>query len=416
MTGDDTTKAKRRVWWQNLRSDVQPEWPWLGVGSLALLGSTLSNQALPGLLGRSMDRQSTYRSHNSSNNSGWMILVVLVGGGLCSGIRTYTLELCRERLASRLRNTAFGSLMHKNLEWYDNDQRSPAAVSTILNQDVAILSKTLTNTVANILRSSCSVLFSMTHMYSLNAGLFGMTLCIVPLVGGAAMWMHKNIKRLAQHQSTAQSAMVDFLQERLSNLGMVQLCNQTDHETKQYQTLQDDYLKLSESSHMQSATWMGFMFSGSAAALLTIVNMGSRSVRNGDMTGGQLSSFSTYAFLLGLGTGGILKGLSEAVKGMVAAERYYSLLEDANQGGAEEEEEEEKKEDNDEEAFKVDSVESFSVEAASYAYDHHQSSLTPSSPVLKAVSLKLARGQVVAMVGKNGSGTSLDFSIKKFRF
>ncbi len=307
--GDGDTKKqrptveKRRALFYKLKADLQPELPWLGLGSVALLGSTLSNQALPRLLGLSIDRSRTYHHRSRDNRSGWMVPVVILGGGLFSAVRTYSLETCRERLASRLRATAFGSLLHKNLEWFDSNdattsRRSPAVLSTILNQDVSIVAKTLTITLANIVRSTCSVLFSITHMYHLNAGLFGMTLCIVPLVGTVAIWMRKNIKQLAHHQSTAQSTMVDFLQERIQNLGMVQLCNQTRHETKQYQTLQDDYLQLSESSNLQSAAWMGFLFSGSAAALLAIVNMGSRSVRNGDMTGGQLSSFCRYAFLV----------------------------------------------------------------------------------------------------------------------
>jgi ABC-type multidrug transport system fused ATPase/permease subunit len=46
-------------------------------------------------------------------------------------------------------------------------------------------------------------------------------------------------------------------------------------------------------------------------------------------TSGELTSFATYTFLLGLGTSGVNKAMTEISQGMVSAERVFHLAEDA---------------------------------------------------------------------------------------
>lgn len=143
---------------------------------------------------------------------------------------------------------------------------------------------------------------------------------------------------------------------------------------------------------------MGFLFASSATGLLFVVRLGGKSVACGRLTPGQLTSFATYSFLLGLGTSGLVQALGEWTRGMVSAERYLPLLVRSSPAvttpldG-----------DTEDEGIALDpaDVHSIALESVSFAYRSNPSA-TPN--VLHDVSLVLDRGTVTALVGRNGSG------------
>jgi ABC-type multidrug transport system fused ATPase/permease subunit len=141
---------------------------------------------------------------------------------------------------------------------------------------------------------------------------------------------------------------------------------------------------------------MGFMFAATGGALYMVFNAGGRDIAAGRMTSGELTSFATYSFLLGLGTSGVFKALGEASQGLVCADRVYRLMDlDSEQSG--------KLAGSRRESVDTGSVQSISLENISFSYK-----TSPGKVVIKDVSLNLQRGKVVALVGKNGSGkTSL---------
>ena len=146
---------------------------------------------------------------------------------------------------------------------------------------------------------------------------------------------------------------------------------------------------------------MGTVFIASASALLLVVQLGAKSVVAGRMSHGQLTSFATYSFLLGLGTSGVVSAANELTQGMVAAERYYQLI-DTHKTSAIHKAATVK--DN-EATTAVDSVTSIALENVSFSYRSTQ------KQVLTNVSLQLTPGQVTAMVGPNGSGKSSAASV-----
>jgi hypothetical protein len=57
----------------------------------------------------------------------------------------------------------------------------------------------------------------------------------------------------------------------------------------------------------RTGAFMGFMFASSSGALFMVFNAGGKAVAAGRTTPGELTSFATYTFLLGLGTSGIFE-------------------------------------------------------------------------------------------------------------
>lgn len=457
---NSSSSSRRRLY-----SEAAHEWPVIGVGVAAMLVSAASNQALPRFMGRLIDAVSSVQSSSSSSSSHtcndgrsssssssfYSLATVVVTGGIASCLRTVALQTASERIAARLRQAAFSCLLQeKQLQWFHQtpstsssttittttangtDEKedavvavatpeegmSPAAVSSVLTQDVTNMAQTLTTVLANILRSASSVIFSTYNMLALNPALFGVAVTVVPVVGVVAMVLRKSVKKVAVQQQHAAAVAASFVEERLTHISMVRHCNRAGAEVQKYAALSDQSLRLASASAVHAGLFMGFVFSATSTALLLVVWRGGRAVRDGTMTGGQLSTFSTYAFLLGLGTSGIVQGLSQAVTGFVSAERYYKLMlvqppTTGNTASVDDEYDDAatatsntktkitttNSNEDDTIMIAMDSVESIAVRNLCFSY-------TSDKPVLNNLSFQVPRGKVVALVGKNGEGKS----------
>jgi len=437
-------EIKRRLW-----SEATLEWRPLALGCTAMLCSSLSNQALPRLMGKFIDQKSNRTGSSSSTSTLMMpwatVGCVVLGGGLASFVRTVMLTRAEDSITTRLRKQAFAAvLMDRSMEWFETETMavnkntketsrptdttttttttsaaetsareivrragvSPGAIGTILNEDVAKLSKSLTTNIASLVRSTSAVVFSTSHMLRLDPALFGLSVAVVPVIGAAAMLLRKSMKRLALQQQDMVTAAASFVEERLLHIAVVKISNREAMEVQQYCEMQDESLALARRACVHAGMLMGFLFVASSGALLLVVNVGGKSVAAGKMTSGQLTSFATYSFLLGLGTSGIVKAASEFFQGLTSAERFYRLIDGSTSSSSSKNEttavDDDSKEEERVAAVDVDiqAIDSVALQDVCFSYK------STGTEVLQNVSLELQRGKVIALVGKNGSGKS----------
>jgi ABC-type multidrug transport system fused ATPase/permease subunit len=382
-------------------------------------------------MGRLMDPVSSRVERKSSNSFVSSILWVGLVGGTASFIRTFMLNRAQDNIAARLRKEAFESLMTKrDLEWFhmehidsitadatvddkeggasnSNSNKSsnttsapsgmtPAAIAVILKEDVDTAANTITATLANLLRSTSSCVFGTYHMFRLNPSLVALSMGVAPIVGTLAWISRKYLKTVLTIQNKAAMNAASFLEERLNHMSMVKMSNREQAEVKAFGDIQQEYVDLGKQSAMANGMSMGTMFTLSTSALCGILYSGGKSVEAGRMNHGELVSFGTYSFMLALGSAGVVKALSEYMKGIDCVVRLYKLI-DVEEGEDELEKDSSKKTEY--VAIDVAKVQSMTLENVCF---HYKSD--PTNEVLKNISLKLARGEVVALVGKNGCG------------
>ena len=270
---------------------------------------------------------------------------------------------------------------------------TPGAIGSILNEDVSTVAKAITANIANLIRSSSSCLFGTYHMVQLNPMLFAMSFSVVPLIGTAAMVLRKIVTKVSAKQRETSTLAAAFAEERLMHIGMVKMSNREADEVEKYLKLQDDCVRLGRIVSTANGMFMGFIFAASSGALFMVFNAGGKAVASGRMTPGDLTSFATYSFLLGLGTSGIFKALSEMMQGMICAERVYRLIGDGDDPKTD------VKSVSSQRELDPSSVDSVAFENVRFAYKAN-----PTAQVLNGVSFTLQRGKVIALVGKNGSG------------
>jgi ABC-type multidrug transport system fused ATPase/permease subunit len=363
---------------------------------------------------------------NNSVSASKALAIVVIGGGVASFLRTTMLNRAQDNIAQRLRTKLFSAVLtNRDMEWFvsagggvkseseylkDADNQghaatepahqtsasSPGAIGSILTEDCNKASESVTTVLANILRSCSSCAFATYHMISLNPSLFGISVSIVPVVGAAAVVLNKFVKQATAKQRECAEQAASFAEERITHIMTVKLANREEDEVKKYVQLQEECVRLGRKVNSAKGVFMGFTFAATGGALYMVFNAGGAAVANGRMTSGELTSFATYSFLLGLGTSGVFKALGERTQGLVSADRVYSLM-DGSSFDAKSSNESIKK------AFDAESVESIVLQNVSFSYKS-----SSKASVLDSVSLRLERGKVIALVGKNGSGkTSL---------
>jgi len=357
---------------------------------------------------------------NSTGSASQALAFVVIGGGFASFLRTTMLNRAQDNIAQRLRTKLFSAVLtNRDMEWFvsgkddnttkDEDNKetaegdkkqgvstsstSPGAIGSILTEDINKASESVTTTFANILRSCSSCGFATYHMLSLNPTLFGISVSVVPVVGAAAVVLNKFVKKATAKQRECAEKAASFAEERISQIETVKLSNREKDEVETYVKLQDECVELGRKVSSAKGTFMGFMFAASGSALYMVFSSGGKAVADGRMTSGELTSFATYSFLLGLGTSGVFKALGEATQGLVCADRVYKLM-DGGESTDETTEESQTQKTSD-----ATSVKSISLDNVSFSYKS-----SPNKPVLKDISMKVERGKVIALIGKNGSG------------
>mmetsp|Transcript_29632 Transcript_29632/g.85247 ORF Transcript_29632/g.85247 Transcript_29632/m.85247 type:complete len:650 (-) Transcript_29632:40-1989(-) len=423
-------KEVRRFMWSQAFHELYP----LTVGGLALVVSSYSNQTVPTLIGKLLDPASP----RSKQNTSFVANVVWVGliGGAASFLRTFTLNQAQESIASRLRKESFKSLlMNHDLEWFhtdgekgnddendsdeptpkddsDKDEKNvaptttpssslgmtPGAIGVILRDDVEAVASTMTTTVANLFRSSSSCIFSSCNMILLNPNLFGLSLAVAPVVGSLALMTRKYIKKIAAMQQEAALDAASFVEERLNHIAMVKMSNREEDEIDTYGLVQDKLVSLAGKSAFANGLSMGTMFFLSTSALCGILMAGGKAVEAKRMDHGQLVSFGTYSFLLALGSAGVIKAMGEYSRGMQSATRIYDLIHPESIEEASLAKAEGKGAEN---SVDPSTIRDLRLENLNFSYRSDSN-----AEILRNISLKLSRGEIVAMVGKNGAGKS----------
>ena len=325
-------------------------------------------------------------SSSSSTMSGNGFYAVVLGGGLASWLRTVCLNRVQQDLECELRKHVFETQLL-------TPTKDPAQVSTIWQQDIPKVSQAMTTTFANVLRSSCSCFFAIYNMIQLDASLVRYSATLVPMVGATAMVLQKAIeKQIKQHRQAIEDLFV-HADERLHNVELIQLACRGEHEIDTFEKQQQILAQHGKSVAWKKGGLMGFLFAASATAFCALFRAGGKSVSSGKITHGQLSSFATYTFLLGLGTSGLIKAMTEWKQAMNIAAPNIFLPQAALSSN-----EEDKDEAENEQNLDVSQVKAIQLQNVTFSYDDVEKA------TINNISFSLSRGKIVALVGGNGSG------------
>lgn len=380
---------------KRLMSFAKPESGKLAIGLVSLLVASSMNMAYPKIMGKVIDRTVSSRAEGGSASSDKAFFGGAIGlmalGACASWLRVYLLSSASDNTSRRLRCKLFESLLEQEAAFFD--EHASGTLVAVITEDVDAAADACTSQLANGLRSlssafngSCLLVYISPRLALLSTGL-------LPLVGVGAMALTKRMRKRKEAERVCSAKATAFAGERLRQIQTVRMFAREHAESSAFSNLTSASWKLRRTAASAQGVQMGVLSAAGNASLLAVLYFGSSQVASGLMSMGDLTSFTIYSGLVGLGFSGLSSFYSELSKGLASAERVFDLIdrvpETHIEGG-----------------MQLEKVEGhLELEDVCFTYPSRD------QPVLKGITLSIAAGSTLAIAGESGVGKSTLLSV-----
>lgn len=343
-------------------------------------------------------------------------LVAIMAGvfgvsAVASATRVSTMSLAGSRISRTLRTSLFHAILRQDTAFFD--RRQSGELVNRLSSDVPLVSRTLTENVANMLRSGVTSVASLGLILYLSPKLSLVALASIPSIVIFAALFGRAARNLSKELVDALAAATQVAAERMSAIRTVRMFGAEDFEAKRYARRVDDTYDLAKKVAMADGLYAGSVQLSAQLSLCGVLWFGGRMVVDtlDPMTMGALTSFSMYAVNLGVAVSGMGTAYGQLTRALGAGYRIFEVIdrkpEDTtstiSHHGAFEEIEAGKGEQRIRTLKRLERGYDATVrfEDVHFAYPTQ-----PDAPILNGVNLTIRPGEIMAVAGASGSGKS----------
>ena len=269
-------------------------------------------------------------------------------------------------------------------------QKRVGELNSRISNDISQIQDTLTTTIAEFLRQFILIIGSFVMLASINIKLTIMMISVVPLVGVAAVFFGRFIRKYSKkvQDQVAESQVV--VEETMQGISIVKAFANEWYEIERYTTNIREVVKVAIKGGQLRGYFASFIIVCLFGTIVAVVWYGVQLSIAGEITVGELFTFILYSSYVGASSGGIAELYAQMQKAIGATERVFELLEEIPE--------------------KINSTENqnfpkikgdVSFENVAFTYPSRKE-----IQVLKEVSFTALSGQKIAIVGPSGAGKS----------
>ena len=384
-------QRSRRIVGPLLRAHARRYWPVLALGAVLAVLQIVTKLAEPWPLGWLVDHSLTGTLRGSRAIRREVIVAILAlcaiigSGALLDYWSTRLLSSAGLHIANDMRSRAFLHLHRQSLGFHQQHQVGDltARVTADVDRTQDLLVQMLSNLFPNLLL----VVGMFVVMVRVDPYLTLLCLATTPLL---AIVLHRSkmaLRRSARRARKADGAVASAASESLAAIGLVQAFTLESYQSDRFEQLADDSLTAGVEAVRLQARFSPLVDSAGLASMLTVLWVGAMRVADGQMKLGRLIIFLAYVASMYKPLKALSKLTSVFSKGTASAERVNEILR-AEPAIA----------DLPSARFAPPLRGSIQIEEVTFSYD--------SQPVLWAVSLDIASGETLALVGPTGAGKS----------
>lgn len=297
-----------------------------------------------------------------------------------------TVETLRVTTLRRMRDEMFSKVITMNVGYF-SEQRKGDIMSKI-TQDVMVVQYCITNTLQVAFRDPFLIIGYLSLMIGISWQLSLFAVLFLPVVGVVIGSIVKRLRHPAKRGQERMADMVSVLDESLSGIKIVKGYNAAGFLTDKFKALDLDFsrLILSMARRQQLASPMSEFLGITAVAVILV--FGGSLVVGGSLQGAGFIAFIAAFSQITRPLRSFIDQFANINQGVAAGERIFTLI-DA---------ESEVKDRADAKEFEG-LKESIELRDVHFSYDG-------SRDVINGISLKIRKGETVALVGASGGGKS----------
>ena len=388
-----------RLWWRIVSYCSQH------LGSLALavllsLAVTAATLAMPRLMQIGIDHSILAESLGPAERVAGLGRVALQYGLLVLAVFVLTfvqvvlLEWIGQRVMHRLRQHLFTHLLTLDLAFF---QSQPAGrLVTRLTNDIQNMHEMFTSVMVSLFNDGLKLAGIFWFLAMMNSRLALVMAVFVPL----ALVITRIFSRFAREkfrEIRVQLARLNsFLAESLAGMTVIQVFGGQERSSREHSELTGEYLQRSFGQIRVFGVFMPLTELMSSAAIALIVWYGGGEVVRSRLTIGELAAFLSYMRLFFQPLRELSQKYSIVQSAMASAERIFQTLDTEPRITAP--------------ALPAETA-PLDRPAGQIEFDRVDFAYTPDEPVLTDISLKVAPGETVALVGSTGAGKSTLISL-----
>jgi ATP-binding cassette, subfamily B, bacterial len=308
--------------------------------------------------------------------------------------RYYTVSWIGERVTADLRNAVYGRVMTQSPQFFETLQTGE--VLSRLTGDTTLIQTVVGSSASMGLRSLFQFIGGMVmlavtsfYLFSLNLGLMLLVILPIVIIGRSV----RKLSRESQDRIADSSALAG---EILNAMPTVQSYTQEQREIGRFRQSTENSFMTALKRVRVRAMLTAVIITAVMGSIIFVLWIGARQVTSGAMTGGELASFILYAAMVAGSVGTMAEVWGDIMRAAGATERLLELLH-ASPAVTEPTEPEPAKDPKNAD---------ISFDQVSFHYPSR-----PQHPALNHISLQIASGETIALVGPSGAGKTTLFQL-----
>jgi subfamily B ATP-binding cassette protein MsbA len=322
------------------------------------------------------------------------IVALYVLRGLCRFVNDYFIRTAGQLAVQDVRNNIYQKNMRLSIGFF-NRQPTGALMSRIMN-DVLVMQEGVANIITGLFRDGLSTVALLGIIFYRNWQLAIISFLVIPLSVYPAQKIGKKIKSIARQGQGKMGDISAILQETFSGIKVIKAFGLEAREVEKFKSTNLELYSFSRRNIKYEAISTPLMELITSLGIAAVVWVGGSSVMKGTMTAPEFFSFITAMVLVYTPVKRLISSYNTLQRAMGSAERVFEIIDEVPDI-ADAPDARELPRSGGEVEFR----------AVSFRYEDEY--------VLRKVSLKAHRGEVLALVGPSGGGkTTLVSLISRF--
>jgi subfamily B ATP-binding cassette protein MsbA len=244
--------------------------------------------------------------------------------GAMNFVQVYLLTSTGERVIAALRQEVFAHLVRLSPGFFV--ERRTGELTSRLSADLAVLQSLLNTWVSELSRQSLFLVGGVVLLTLTHPRLTATTLAVVPLVVGAAFVFGRRLRRASTGVQDRVAEAMGTADEAFSQIRTVQSFVREAEETRRYGALLNGVVDAAVRRARLRALFFGVVGFVAFAGVVAVLWQGGRLVLDGLLTPGALVSFLLYAITVAAAVGSLASLFGAYQEAVGAATRVFELL------------------------------------------------------------------------------------------